>query len=98
MAPLRESVLLVESNIVWEGPEAQDMIAFYNAIIEVAYVLLTSKHGCIQPVKVSTPAFSLHALETNAQWAHLGEETVGLCLEGFLLFAEIQLVDLWGFL
>ena len=85
------------SSFAWQGPASQDLIAFYDAVMEVAHFLLTSKAGHVDTFQLSTPNFSLQSLRTNKQWSLLdsgGDVTVGLCLEGFVLFDDLQLVNL----
>ena len=85
------------SCFAWQGSESQDLIAFYDPVIEVSHFLLTSKAGHVDPFCVATPNFSLQSLRTNKQWSLLdsgGDVTVGLCLEGFVLFDDLQLVNL----
>lgn len=86
-----------QPNTYWEGPASQDLTAFYDAVIEVAYLLQTGKDDDMHSFDIITPAFGCHTLRANKEWEnlqHRHDESVGLCLEGFVLFAEPMLVSL----
>ena len=90
-----------KTEFAWHGPDGQDLVAFREAVIEVAYVLLTSPDGEIHPTRLITPHYSVCMLRTNKKWATLQsgkDATVVLCLEGFVLFDDVNVVNLCHYL